>query len=74
MSHLVFSIDWSPEETGSNGNKGIDVLARQSKQAKRKSFLLPCPHIGFQQKVWPRLETDFFPDQIIWITLYLPTS
>jgi hypothetical protein len=31
----------------------------ESKQAKNKSFLLPCPYIGFQQKVWPGLEMGF---------------
>ena len=37
--------------------KGWTCLAMQgSKQAKSKSFLLPCLYIAFQQKVWPRVK------------------
>lgn len=37
--------------------EGMDLLARQSKQSKSKSCLLPCTfHVGFQQKVWPRIK------------------
>ena len=46
MSQLVFSICWNPEEVGSNASEGMDLLARQEKQAKTKSIsLLPCPFI-----------------------------
>ena len=36
----------------SNVHKGMDFLERRE-LAKSKSFLLPSPYIGFQEKVWP---------------------
>jgi hypothetical protein len=54
MSQLVFSIHWNPEEVGSNASERVDLLVGKSEQAN-KSFLLPCPYIGFQKKTWPRL-------------------
>ena len=39
----------------------IDALVSESegKQAKSKSFLLPCPYIDFDEKMWSRLEVSF---------------
>lgn len=36
---------------GSNASEGMDVPVRQ-RMGKEQSFLLSCPCIGFQGKVW----------------------
>jgi hypothetical protein len=60
---LVFSIRWNPEEAGSSASEGMDLqsegIQKQSKQVKSESILLPHPCMGFQQKVWSRLEVGF---------------
>ena len=46
VSQLVFSIRQNPEELGCNASEGI-IFARkrESTQANRANFLLPCPYI-----------------------------
>jgi hypothetical protein len=42
MSQLVFIMCWDPK-VRSSASEGMDGLASESKQAKSKSFFLPCP-------------------------------
>lgn len=55
---LVCSMCWNPKEAGSNASEEMSLLARRE-QAKSKNFLLLCPQIGFQHKVWSRQEGRF---------------
>ena len=64
LSQLVFSMRWSPEEVGSNTTEGMDLLVRQKQASKEQGFLLPCPYIGFQQKVWTRTKVRFPPQDL----------
>lgn len=58
MSCVVFSLGWNPKEVGGNASKGMDGQARQGQGGKERELhtILPRPYIGFQQKVWPRLQ------------------
>lgn len=55
MSQVVFSMCCNPE-VGSKASEGTDVLARWGQVDKEQSFLLLCPYIDVQLKVWPRLK------------------
>lgn len=50
---MVFHIHWNLEEAGFNTSKGMNLPARERKQAKSKNFHLPCPLHRCHQ-VWPR--------------------
>lgn len=62
---LVFNICGNPKEPGTYTSKGIpsnkvDELPRdsESKQAKSRSFLLPCPCQWAATRRWPRLRMN----------------
>ena len=48
-------ICWNPKEVDPNASEGMDLQGK-GKPAKNKSFLLPRPYVGFQQKFWLRLD------------------
>jgi hypothetical protein len=54
----------NPGKVGCKASEGMDLPERARTSWRTLSFLLPCPYIIHQQKVWPRLKAVFPPPKI----------
>lgn len=74
MSQLVFAICSNPKEVGSNSSEGMEQSVRQGKQAKRASFLPPCPLSRLPPKRVAQIKGGPYHFKISGLKMSLPTS